>query len=233
VRIVIVEDEPPIAREIERSCRSILGERIRRLEIFHSLEDASSFLDKNPIDLCLLDLNLHGQDGYDLLKHAVSRAFQTIVISAYTDQAVRAFEHGVLDFVPKPFSEERLKKAFERYSSIGEKRDLKTRYVVTRRQGKHYPIPLRGISYFKAGGYLVEVHLKSGRTELIEKSLTLLERILPGHFVRIHRSYIVDLDDVTSFEHDGGGVYHVTLKNQTTLPLGRKYLRALKDLLGE
>ena len=58
--------------------------------------------------MLLLDLNLGDSDGMTLLESKVAGSFHTIIVSATTDQALRAFEHGVLDFVPKPFAEERL-----------------------------------------------------------------------------------------------------------------------------
>ncbi|MBN2399557.1 MAG: response regulator, partial [Candidatus Aminicenantes bacterium] len=115
MRILIIEDEPPIAKYIERCTRSLLKGHIRRIDAVHTLEDARHYLRKNRIDLCLLDLNLSGTDGYELLKQALAMPFQSIIISAHAEKAVTAFEYGVVDFVPKPFTVERLQKAFDRF----------------------------------------------------------------------------------------------------------------------
>lgn len=115
MRILIVEDERPIAKYIERLCRQLLGTKVRSIDLQYSLEDAASFLFRQPVDLCLLDLNLNGENGYELLKLAVSGSFHTIIISANTDKAVEAFRFGVLDFIPKPFDEARLSQALQRY----------------------------------------------------------------------------------------------------------------------
>ena len=104
MKIVIVEDERPIARYIERLTRKILGEKIQSIRTLYTLDDAKAFLLENPIDLCLLDLNLNGENGYELLKQAVSGSFHTIIISAYPNQAIEAFKYGVLDFIEKPFT---------------------------------------------------------------------------------------------------------------------------------
>jgi len=231
MRIAIIEDEPPIAEDIRACCHAILGDRIRLLKVFHTLDEALAYLDIHEIDLCLLDLNLHGENGYEILKQAVSGSFQTIVISAYSDQAIEAFEYGVLDFVPKPYNEKRLKKAFDRFLGSATKDNSKLKHIVSRRLGKYYLISLPEISYFKAEAYLVEVHLKSGNTELIDKSLNQLEQVLPDYFVRVHRSYIVDIKEIISYQHSKGGAYHITLKDKTILPLGRKYNRTLRELL--
>ena len=78
------------------------------------LPEALCFIENNSLDLVLLDLNLNGDNGFDLLTTAVSESFHTIVISAYKDQAITAFEYGILDFVPKPFNRDRLEQAFDR-----------------------------------------------------------------------------------------------------------------------
>ena len=115
MRILIVEDEYSIAKDIEWNCHQLLGKKIELLQIKQTLESAYDFLVQNQIDLLLLDLNLSGKNGFDLLKDAVSGSFHTIIISAHTDQAIEAFKYGVLDFLPKPFEKDRLQKAFKRY----------------------------------------------------------------------------------------------------------------------
>ena len=72
------------------------------------MESAFAYLKDHQIDLLLLDLNLDGGNGFDILKYTVSQSFHTIIISAYTDQAITAFQYGVLDFIPKPFRDEEL-----------------------------------------------------------------------------------------------------------------------------
>ena len=108
MNILIVEDESRIAKRIERMTRDIFGDTLQSLKHINTLHEALPFIENNSLDLVLLDLNLNGDNGFDLLTTAVSKSFHTIVISAYRDQAITAFEYGVLDFVPKPFNRERL-----------------------------------------------------------------------------------------------------------------------------
>ncbi len=112
MRILIVEDETVIARRLERLVRQILGQQLVWLKRADCLAAARADLESFPIDLMFLDLNLHGKDGFGLLEHAVAGAFHTVIVSAHTNQALRAFEYGVLDFVAKPFDKERLEKTF-------------------------------------------------------------------------------------------------------------------------
>ncbi len=229
LHILIVEDEPPIARHIEWCCRNLLKEKISSIKITNTLNDAIDHISKNKVDLCLLDLNLKGRNGFDLLKQVVSFSFHTIIISAYTDQAVIAFEYGVLDFVPKPFTDERLQNAFNRYFSNLSVNENKLKYLVIRKQNVNQILQIENILYFKAAGFYVEAHLHKGGVEIVDKHLNNLEKILPDRFLRTHRSYIVDLELIDIFKHEGGGKYQLTLKNGEMLPLNRHQYKTLQN----
>src|SRR4030042_1994514 len=134
--VVIVEDEPFIAERTERLVKEILKNKLTRVVIKESLPGAMHYLNEHQIDLLLLDLNLSGKDGFELLKKAVAGSFHTIVISAYTDRAIEAFEYGVLDFIGKPFTVERLKKAFDRLNNVTMKNKYPTKYIAVRKNEK-------------------------------------------------------------------------------------------------
>lgn len=230
MRLLIVEDEPYVAEYIEEKCRSILRNKILRIHRANTLEQALKYISQNVIDLCFLDLNLNGKNGYTILKDVVSRSFHTIIISAHTDQAVEAFQYGVLDFIPKPFTEQRLKAAFNRYFDSTFRKDISTKYLSVKVAGKIRLIHVRDITYFKASENYVEIHLNNKKNELLDKKMEHLEQILPANFVRIHRSFIVDISQIASFERKTTGAYKVELKDHTVLPLGKKRLKTFTKL---
>jgi two-component system response regulator LytT len=186
-----------------------------------------TFLQKESIDLCLLDLNLSGKNGFDILKETVSRDFHTIVISAYTEKAIEAYQYGILDFVPKPIDAGRLQLAFDRFFGRIRIEGKGISYLVVRKRNENFLLPVDQVVYFKADGYLVEIHKKDGNCDLIEKSLNKLEQILPERFIRVHRSYIVDGGYVTSYRHKGGGLYEIKLNDGTLLPLSSQKVKNL------
>ncbi|MEW6363451.1 MAG: LytTR family DNA-binding domain-containing protein [Acidobacteriota bacterium] len=232
MRVLIVEDEPPIADYIEESIRAVLGAELKDVETAYSLDDAVGLLAQKKIDVCFLDLNLSGRDGYEILERAMSRPFHTIIISAHTEQAARAFEYGVVDFVPKPFSRERLRQALDRCLSL-QRSPSPARFLTFRKNNRNGLLPVGEILLLKATRYLVEVWMKDGRRELIEKPLNRLQKILPESFARIHRTYIVNLDQVESYRHLGGSRYAIRLKNGDILPMSRHRLRELKRVFGK
>lgn len=228
MKILIVEDEPPIADHIKWMCENILKKKLELCKINHSLESALGYLQNHQIDLLFLDLNLEGESGFEILKKSVSGSFHTIIISAFTEQAITAFQYGVLDFIPKPFEEERLRLAFDRYYNLMEGKELETKYMAIRENNDIFLLKIEDIRYFKSAGNYIEAHLKNGDTKLIIKAMNKLEKILPSRFIRIHKSYIIDLNEINSYKHSGGGLYQIELKNGKALPLSRKVYKKLK-----
>jgi len=229
MRILIVEDEAVAARGIERMVRDIVGNRIESLKIQSSLTASELFLEDSPIDLLLLDLNLNGEDGFELLTHAVADSFQTIVISANTDRAVEAFQYGVLDFVPKPVSPDRLRLAIDRYENATGRSAEPIKTISVRNDDTVQLVPIDEILYLTGSGNRVILHQKNGKELHHRKTLEAILKLLPPHFDRIHKSCIADLREFDHFKIRSGGKYSVVLKNGESLPLSRTRYRELKE----
>ena len=226
---MIVEDETRIARRIERMTREILGADLRSLTHIKTLEEATTFIEKHSLDLVLLDLNLNGANGFDLLTTAVSGAFHTIVVSAYKDQAINAFEHGVLDFVPKPFNQERLAQAFDRFHDKAVTAKSVVKYLAVKKRQRVELIPIEDLVYIKGAGAYAELFLADGRKELHDKSLEKLEQLLAPDFERVHKSYLVKMTEVKGFIVQTGSKYSAELKSGERIPVGRTKYKDLKE----
>jgi len=227
MNILIVEDERVAARRLERMVKEILGEKLGAIHCIETLQNSETFLSKHSIDILFLDLNLNGQDGFELLKSAVSEPFQTIVVSANTDRAIEAYEYGVLDFIPKPFDKNRLIKAFERLEHADAQIDHTAKMLVVRNQSRLQIVPVEQIQYLQGAGDYAEIRLHDGSSLLHNKSLEALMKILPDSFIRIHKSYITDLNYITNLRIYGGGKYECELKDGTMLPVSRTRYKEL------
>ncbi len=231
MRILIVEDEKVAARRLKRLTKEILGEKLESVHTIESLENSDQFLSNNPIDLLLLDLNLNGKDGFELLQHTLSESFQTIVVSANTDRAIEAYEYGVLDFIPKPFDKKRLAKAFQRLEYADRISKLTAKMLIVKTYGQLQLIPLESITHIKGAGDYSEIHTESGTMHLHSKSLEALTQILPEHFVRIHKSYITDFNRIKNVHIFGGGKYECELDQDIRLPVSRTRYKEITALL--
>jgi two-component system response regulator LytT len=232
MRVLIVEDEALVASRLVRLLREVLGERLSSVAVQHSLDSAHFFLQDTPIDLLLLDLNLNGQDGFDLLQQAVAGSFHTIVVSANRQRAIEAFDYGVLDFVGKPVTAERLQKALVRFGDRDHRAAAPLKYLAVRRRQAIQLLDIGEVLFIKGAGIYSELHLRNGRVELHDKSLQRLQEVLPPDFQRVHKSYIVRLVDVRQLLSHGSSKYELELLNGTLLPVGRERYKELKQALG-
>ncbi|MEM6794576.1 MAG: LytTR family DNA-binding domain-containing protein, partial [Acidobacteriota bacterium] len=217
-------------RRLERLVREILGARLESLERLDHAGDAADRLFERPCDLLLLDLTLGADDGFEILRRAVSRPFATVVVSAHGERALEAFELGVLDFVPKPFSRRRLEQALRR--ATGELAAArKPSYLAVRRSGAVHLLPIHEVVFVRASGDYAELHAADGGVHLHDKTLTRLEALLPERFLRIHRSYLVDLERARRLKAEEGSRYRLELRCGRELPVGRTRVAELKKLL--
>ena len=229
MRILIIEDEARIAKRIERLIRDILGDQITHIKLCTSLFEGQYFIDNQVIDILLLDLNLNGEDGFDVLKNVVARSFHTIIISAYAERAITAFEFGVLDFVAKPFNKARLEQALTKVLEAKSMASNYIKYLAIRKRGRIHLIEIKEIRYIQGAGIYTEIHLKNGRKEIHDKSLESLSKILPNTFARIHKSYLVAMHEAKEIIVQIGSKYALMLKNDEILPIGRSRYKQLKD----
>lgn len=231
MKILIVEDETVAARGLEKLVREIYGKEISSLKIEKTLLGSETYLEENPVDLVLLDLNLDGREGFDLLRSILAESFHTIIVSGKTEKAIQAFEFGVLDFVPKPVVKERLAKALQKWKSL-EVNSRYTKYLSIKKEDRIELIPIKDISYIRGKDNNTVIHRKDEREDIHRKTLESLTKVLPSHFYRIHKSYLVNLREAKYIKNKGGGKYTLELKNGKDLPVSRKVYPELKKRLG-
>lgn len=229
MRILIVEDEIVAARGLERMLRELLNTKITSLRIEKSLIGSQCFIQENEIDLLFLDLNLDGDIGFDLLKETSAASFLTIITSGNTAEAIRAFDYGVLDFVPKPISKDRMIKALQKFqtNSVG----TKTKYIGIKQESSVNLIATKDILYVQSFDKRVKVYKKTGEMFVHNKSLDSILKVLPAHFLRIHRSFLVNGKQIKKMITSQGGSYQVELSTGTLLKMGRNYYKELKSKL--
>ena len=227
MNVLILEDEPLIAQGLEREVRAHFGTRLTALALHDNVEQALAALRQHDYDLLLLDLNLHGADGYDLLRLAQKAPFQTIIVSAHAERSITAFEFGVLDFVAKPFSHERLHKALQRYTG----RHTQAASLAVKKRGALEWIAMADIDHVQADGHYSNIVLRSGEHCFHDLPIDKLMALLPPHFLRVHRSYIVNSLGFKRLQIAAGGKYTLDTQTSTGIPVSRSSYPALKQRL--
>lgn len=226
MNVLIVEDVTLVADYIAELVQKHLNNC--KITIAHTLTEATYCITEKIYDLVFLDLNLNGVNGFELLKSVSAESFQTIVITANREKAATAFDFGVLDFVSKPIIEERFKVAIDRFlNGIGAQRE-QLKYVTIKSKGRIQLIAIEEIEFIKASGNYAEIYTDEKRSFLHDKNLEKLIKILPKHFIRIHRSFIVNTTKIDKIHKHGGGKYSLELLSGERVALSRTMYKKYK-----
>lgn len=238
-RVLIVDDEP-LARRAVRSVIEPLPE-VAAVEECGSGTEAVEAVRANPPEVMFLDIRMPDLDGFEVLEALDADHRPSVVfITAYDQHAVRAFDEQAVDYVLKPFSDERLIQATHRALEHGlepprartsEGLDHHARRFVVKTRRRIYFVPLEEVDFIRASGNYAVV-VAGGREHLVRTSMLRLERDLdPARFCRIHRSTIVNLDRVRELRPESSGDCVVVMKDDQRVRMSRRYRSRLGDLL--
>ena len=231
IRAVVVDDEP-IARSNIRTLLKSDPEIEVVAECGSGAEALTAIRAQKP-ELAFLDIEMPECDGFDVLELLGTDAPPAIVfVTAYDTYAIRAFEAEALDYLLKPFDDERFARTLERAKRhLSKSRPLPhvAKTVIVKSAGRVVFLPLTDVDWIESADYYSRLHVGS-KTQLLRRSMTDLERELdPSLFRRIHRSAIVRLDRVSRLETSEAGEFDVVLIDGTRIPVSRRHRRALLD----
>jgi DNA-binding LytR/AlgR family response regulator len=219
LKCLIVDDEPPATRIIENYLSKledieIVGKATNAVEAFNLLQ-------KLPVDILFLDVNMPEISGLNLLK-ILKDPPSVILTTAYSEYALESYEYNVTDYLLKPIRFERFLVAFEKAKA--ERQYIKTStlpeiplYFEFKINGGLKQIPLKEIKYVQSLGNYVKV-ITDERSFVTLISTKDAEMVLPKNiFVRIHKSYIINIEKVTSYSTAE------VMIGKDKLPIGKTY----------
>jgi len=245
LRVAIVDDEEP--------ARAILREYLQQepgveivAECSNGFEAVRAVTNLKP-DVLLLDVQMPKLDGFEVLE-LIERDVAVVFVTAYDQYALKAFDVHAVDYLLKPFNPERLTQALERvrvrltrgYSPPSEPLSERLRpprgpatRVLIRDGANVHIVPVAKIDYAEAQDDYVSIHAER-RAYLKEQTMGQLEAALdPAHFVRIHRSYLLNIDRLARVEVTDTDSRVAILRDDTRLPISRSGYARLSALLGE
>lgn len=239
--VVVVDDEEPARALLEEYVEGLAG-----CELVASCSDgfeAVRAVQEHGPDLLVLDVQMPQLDGFDVLE-LLEEPPAVVFSTAYEEHAIRAFEVAAVDYLLKPFSEERFAAAVERvrerlesgaqpeYERLERPFAERPRERILVRDGaKIHVVPSRRIDYVEAQDDYVKI--VSGELELLKKeTMTRLESQLDRErFVRVHRSYLVNLDRLERLEPYSSESRVAVLHDGTRIPVSRSGYGRLRELL--
>ena len=254
LRVLIVDDEPLARQRIEdllakKDSIDVVGAASNGSEAVEMIRRLSP-------DLVFLDVQMPGMSGLDVVDTIGPEQMPaTIFTTAYDKFALKAFDRAAVDYLMKPFDDERFSQALRRARKTIELQEVgrmtrrlaalleeerapksaKAKFlerIPVEMRGQVRVVPVDKIDYISASGPYAELHVGDRTYAVRERMQTLEERLDPAIFMRVHRSAIVRLDRIDTLLRSSGGDYAVRLKDGTELSVSRARREELEQRLG-
>ncbi|WP_167605158.1 LytR/AlgR family response regulator transcription factor [Maribellus sediminis] len=243
LRTIIVEDE-----ELARNLMKSFLAKIDAIELIAECEngfEGVKMINELKPDLVFLDIQMPKITGFEMLE-LLDHKPQIIFATAYDQYALKAFDYNAADYLLKPYSQDRLKEAvekvLERIQTEGKESDVaekisefpKEEYldrVVVKDRHKIHIAPIDAVRYIESMDDYVMIYTTEGRW-MKQKTMKYFENALnPKDFVRIHRSYIVKVNEIGEIQQYEKESYVVILHDKTKLKVSKTGYKNLKDVL--
>ncbi|PZR19771.1 MAG: DNA-binding response regulator [Flavobacterium psychrophilum] len=217
IKAIAIDDEPLALKIIEHFCKQT--DFIELDKTFTKTDEALKHIKKFPVDLLFLDIQMPGKNGIDFYRQ-LDAEVMVIFTTAFSEYAVEGFNINALDYLLKPFSQERFMQAAEkaRKEMQSKKTTLDHTHLLIRADYKLNRIEFDDIMLIEGLDDYIRVHLKNKTTITARLSMkSILEKLPPALFIRVHRSYIVPVKKVKSF-------YNKTIQIEDfVIPIGDTY----------
>jgi len=220
VRTLIVDDERLARQKIRtflegRADVTVVGEA-------GNVEDAIAAIEREKPDLVLLDIQMPGGDGFDVLR---ARPPAVIFVTAHDEHAVRAFEVAAVDYLLKPFDRKRFDQAIDR-AIRNKPRDLHASFFTVRKRDRTIFVPVKDVDWIEAEGKYVRIHVRE-QSYLVRDAIAAVARRLDEKlFVRIHRCTIVNFRRVAEIRDDAT----VVLRDGKELVMSRRFRARVRSV---
>lgn len=254
--VLVVDDEAPARQRLVDLLRSDAAVQTI-LEAQDGASAATAIEERHP-DLVFLDVQMPELSGLDALDRVLETVGPeamplTVFVTVYDQHAVRAFEANALDYLLKPFSDERFEATMARVRNRLKERnshEFSQRLVrmisaeprserrpldrlVVKSGGATRFVRVTDIDWIEAAGVYVNLHL-GGKEILYRSTLAeMAERLDPVRFIRVHRSTIVNIESILQLEPISHGEFDVVLKNGARTRISRSYRGVLEERLGQ
>jgi two-component system LytT family response regulator len=251
IRALVVDDEAPARQricDILRKDSSVVG----LLEAADGIT-AVEIIQSHKPDLVFLDVQMPEMDGLSVINAVGAGQMPfTVFVTAYDQHAIRAFEANALDYLLKPFSDERMDATMMRVKARMGERNLheigermmrmaantpwsegRLDRLVVRSTGTTRFVPVADIDWIEAAGVYVNLHV-GGKEMLYRASLNdLADRLDPVRFVRVHRSAIINIESIQHLEPIAHGEFEAVLKDGSRPRISRTFRGQLERRLGQ
>lgn len=234
MNVLIVDDEALAREELVFLVKDNV--KISSVHEADTIDAAFRIISEFKIDLLFLDIQLGNENGFDLADDLKERknAPKIIFATAYDQYALDAFNASAVDYVLKPFEQERINEAIEKVSEIEPVRDLTriTNPRISITEDEKTAVILKNdiiAAYVENGDLIVNTTQRLFRTK--QTLVKFAESLDREHFLQVHRSYLVNLDKIASVEPSFNHTYELTMNDGSKIPVSRSFIAEMKRAL--
>jgi|SRR5690554_26548 len=228
--IIIIDDEHKAREALKAYINLLLPKNNFEIILCASVKEGVAAIEKYIPDLVFLDIEMPEANGFELFQQVNKESFEVVFVTAYSEFMEKSVnEIGCFGYLYKPVAREKLLKIFERFNEkTPDKKYLK---FVNKDSKKRMMVELDNILFCKADNNYAEIYLKDGSKCELTQALGSLEDKLPKQFVRTHRSFIVNLNHVESFENKSNKLYLKSglSEEKQIIPVTKKHKHLIKE----
>jgi two-component system LytT family response regulator len=244
IKAIIIDDEP-LARSLVKEYLAPYTDIEVMAECNDGYEGLKAIQEHQP-DLLFLDIQMPKINGFEMLE-LLDHPPAVIFTTAFDEYAIRAFDNHAVDYLLKPFSKERFDKAIAKWKAMFAQKDtapalkdmiesaanspLQRERIVVKSGSSIIVIPVDDIIYLEAADDFVKIHTRKGQW-LKNKTMAHFEQQLDANrFIRVHRSYIVNISEITRLDPYEKDSHILVLKSGEKIPVSKTGMIKLKEIL--
>lgn len=249
ISTIIIDDEPEARRFLEGCIMEDNDWQV--LAVCNDGQTAVQKISELKPEVIFLDIQMPGMNGFEVVQQLKDHFPSIVFVTAYEEYAVKAFEVNALDYLLKPFSRKRLLKTLKRckknrneinknekmirkiLEQLDQKKVMYPDKIPVKEKEKTILLEVDGILYLEGYDNYIKLHTHN-KVYIIRNTLKEMEKKLnPKKFVRIHKSYIVNIQTIKAIEPFFHGEYIIHLEKEVKLKLTRSYRHNLEKIINQ
>lgn len=241
MNVLIVDDELNAQKALSILIKA-LKPNVNIVGLASSVNEALQIIVKQKPDVVFLDINLGGENAFDLLNSIEKPAFHLVFVTAYNQFALKAFEYSAMDYLVKPIDHDDLIRVFEKLDrlkinsfqvdqldTLKEHLSEKKDYIVINTEKEYCRVKIEDILRLEADGNYSHVKTTNGKRYMVSKGLKYFEELLGKVFFRVHHGHLINVNAIIRVITSPD--YRVVLQNDETCPVSQRKKKELMEVV--
>lgn len=243
MKILVVDDEPLARNELAYLIKKSPAMREQTIKLYQAedIKEAQGILLKHQLDLLFLDISLNEENGFELADELKQLAYSPIIIfaTAYDEYAVKAFDVGALDYVLKPFEQQRIDQALAKALNLLNVQATKpdqdkadSEILSIELEDRNVVIKKFDVVSARIDNGILTISTTKQKYQTKKTLSWIIQRLTDSRFIQVHRSAVVNIEDIKEIQPWFNHTLLLIMSNGDRIPVGRSYRKDLNERLG-